>query len=677
MNSPDFRRSNGRIPACEPCKKRKVACDHLRPICTRCITRGHDDACIYLDHESPRPTRTRRPRRPPPADAVVSPALSATVFRASTGSSQATSPDPTAPVSAGYLGFTSFSAVFQEAGISTGNVSSALPPADADSPGPYLNPGHPISTRIRETCLTLLQRVPERARAIHLFRKRAGPLEGWIRFVAERLLESLFETFGHYLGRTRKPSHLETLARQLCANTIAPFSDDEPDPGRWMAQFSGHKMRWESIGILLCFWDEDSPASKADVDGWVSVDRESLDLCVELCKRLSRGNSLMLYLTYRLMVAESLFSGDASLATWRLHGEVVSLLTFLGFHAEENNSGSEYQPNFSSEIKRKLCAIVYIFDIVYVSFTGRPPLLNNNYLITPLPLDLQDEDLALDQVSLRAKADRLDARGWNKEDGVYCTTVIRAWGMLASIREEVFHIALGKGKSAGSVTIQTFAQLKKRELDTVSHFPTSLQHSLDDLVNSRLDIIVLYSRLVLHLEHLQNLFFIERLLLRHGQTDDGDLLAVSFEMVTYTLYFWTHLDRLLAVRRDCEWLVMSYAAPAAGILCMELLKPRPDIAEKKKKKNATSRSKIVQKLSLLVGYLDWVGPSGPNGELCQTCKVTIEHVLDQAININDAPSTNDKSAPFSALNSPFEVPAELSFNFDLLDTFEWLRSEPS
>ncbi|KAI1118031.1 hypothetical protein F5Y14DRAFT_464105 [Nemania sp. NC0429] len=659
MDCPGFRRSNGRIPACEPCRRRKVACDHLRPACTRCIARRQEDACVYLDHESPRPVRRRRPLR------AVSPSSSVATLPAGR---QPTSPDSATSTSAGYLGFTSFSAVFQEAGILTGDVSSALPlvDGDGDGDGHGVRPGpvYPMPAEVRETCLALLQRIPDRSRATHLFRKQAGPLEGWIKFVAEHLLASLFETFGHYLGRVRQPSQLEALAHQLCANTMTPFSDDEPDSEKWMAQFSGQKMRWESIGILLCFWDEDSPASKADVDGWVSADRESLDLCVRLCKRLSRGNSLMLYLTYRLMVAESLFSGDASLATWRLHAEVISLLTFLGFHAEASNS--DYQPSLSSEIKRKLCSVVYIFNIVCVSFTGRPPLMNSNYLITPLPLDLKDEDLALDQVSLRSKADRLDARGWNQEGDLCCTTVIRAWGMLASIREEVFQIALGK--SAGSVISHTLTLLKKRELETVSQLPPSLQHSLDDLVNSRLDIVVLYSRLVLQLEHLQNLFFIERLLIRHGQVDGGDLLAVSFEMVTYTLYFWTHLDRLLAVRRDCEWLVMSYAAPAGGILCMELLKPRPDIAEK----NGMSRSKIVQKLSLLVGYLDWVDPSGPNGKLCQTCKIIIEHVLDQAI--NDATNT---SAPPPAFPFHFEVPEELNFNFDLLDTFGWLRPESS
>ncbi|KAI1291192.1 hypothetical protein F5Y03DRAFT_400914 [Xylaria venustula] len=648
MDPRDFRRSNGRVPACEPCKKRKVACDHVRPICTRCIKRKQQHECIYLDYESPRSPRRRR------LDHAVSPSLPVTGVGTSIPS---TSPD-TQSASAGYLGFTSFSAVFKEAGILTADVSSA-----ADTQG-GINNANLMLPKVRDACLTLLRRLPDSTRASHLFRKRAPPLEGWIKFIADYLLQSLFETFGQYLGHSRKPSHLEALAHQLCANTIAPFSDDEPDLGKWMAQFSGQNMRWESIGILLCFWDEDSPTSRADIDGWASVDRDSLELCVELCRRFSRGNSLMVYLTYRLMVAESLFSGDASLATWRLHGEVVSLLTFLGFHAETNHT--EYQPTFSTEMKRKLCAVVYIFNIICVSFTGRPPLMTSRYVITPLPLDLNDDDLKLEHTSLVDKVSQLDPLGWNQDGGLYSTTFIRAWGMLASIREEVFQIALGK--SAGPETIHTLALLKERELKTVSQFPPSLQHNLDDLINSRFDIAVLYSRLVLQLEHLQNLFFLERLLLRHGEADEGDLLTVSFEMITYTLYFWTHLDRLLAVRRDCEWLVMSYAAPAGGILCMELLKPKPGIAEK----SGTNRSRIVQKLSLLVGYLDWVNPSGPNGKLCQTCKVIIERVLDQAI--NDAVDISDTSAapPFD-----FDIPAELNFNFDLLDTFDWLRSEPT
>lgn len=54
---------------------------------------------------------------------------------------------------------------------------------------------------------------------------------------------------------------------------------------------------------------------------------------------------------------------------------------------------------------------------------------------------------------------------------------------------------------------------------------------------------------------MQNLFFVERLLLRLGHIDENRLLPISFEMVTLTLLFWTHQDRFSGMRRDFEWLV--------------------------------------------------------------------------------------------------------------------------
>lgn len=64
-----------------------------------------------------------------------------------------------------------------------------------------------------------------------------------------------------------------------------------------------------------------------------------------------------------------------------------------------------------------------------------------------------------------------------------------------------------------------------------------------------------WSSLIVRLEYLQNLFFIERLLLRRGHEDTGDLLLTCVDLLSSTLPFWTHLDKFMSVRPNCEWLV--------------------------------------------------------------------------------------------------------------------------
>ena len=65
---------------------------------------------------------------------------------------------------------------------------------------------------------------------------------------------------------------------------------------------------------------------------------------------------------------------------------------------------------------------------------------------------------------------------------------------------------------------------------------------------------IVYSKLVIRLDHLLNLFLVERLLLKHGR-DRGDLLRISFEMVVLSLQFWTHKHRWGEIQGEFQWLV--------------------------------------------------------------------------------------------------------------------------
>ncbi|KAJ4273442.1 hypothetical protein NW764_011987 [Fusarium oxysporum] len=259
-------------------------------------------------------------------------------------------------------------------------------------------------------------------------------------------------------------------------------------------------------------------------------------------------------------------------------------------------------PSLRLESKHRLAACIFTINKVMVSFTGRPPLIGRRYFSTPLPLDIRDEDLLADQA-----------------------TISRV--QITVIKDELLEFAL---KDSSKATLESLSEIKARAERIVAKFLQSLIYHPEDPNSPDFKVDIIYSRILIWLEHLQNLFFAERLLLRLRHSDQSRLLIISFEMVTLTLIFWTQQDRFAEVRRDFEWLLMAYAAPGGGILCLELLRPtfhgiHPDCAE-------LSRSTIIQKLSLLIGFLNWVRPPAPNADLYADYKAVIQGVLDHNLN---------------------------------------------
>jgi hypothetical protein len=64
-NTPLLRRPNGRLQACEPCRKRKVACDHTHPVCRRCQAGKKATQCEYIVDTRTVTASLPRARSPP------------------------------------------------------------------------------------------------------------------------------------------------------------------------------------------------------------------------------------------------------------------------------------------------------------------------------------------------------------------------------------------------------------------------------------------------------------------------------------------------------------------------------------------------------------------------------------------------------------------------------------
>ncbi|KXJ87361.1 hypothetical protein Micbo1qcDRAFT_208372 [Microdochium bolleyi] len=695
------RRLNGRAAACDPCRARKLACDHSQPVCKRCKKRGNDINCVYrepaLRGGGPRP-RTAHKSPTTPSIPLRFEALS----HPASPTNEALPPAPGATT--GYWGLASHAVVFDEAkqSLSMFSLSQQLPSIPSlSSPSPAASSNRTAKSRVpfrerpaplREMCLYVLRCLPGQANEIMTFGSSTSDpseLQTWGDIIVDRITTSILGCLDEI--RHCGEGGLEAMAEMLCDNTAQPIRDDCETHTEWLEQFTGQRLRWETLGLLCLYLDRVS-----DMFDAVSYNRLEyagdkpvpeivlvcVKYCIEIATSLTEANVLLVDLCRRAASQDSMVHGD---------GLAVTMANFLGMHVQTNDGMDLYQPTFCSEYKRRLYAHLFISDKLGVSFTGRPPIVSRRFNSTPLPLDISDVDMC-DPERRSVALSNLDSHGWSKS-GILCSaTVMRARTMVATIRDELYEIALD---STARVRREVLLDLYER-LETVHQaFPEVLRYKPDD---SDAKVSIQYIRIACQLEILQTQFFIRRLIHWHDPrpSDEGNVLDTSFAMLELVLSIWVERDRFAdsAMRRNFEWFVMEYGSPAGGVLCLELL--RPTFTGNHFKNSSVSRSSIIQNLTLLVGFLDWVKPSAPNSDLCADCKLVIKRVLDHHLN-NPAPmptaavdpssqviglaSDETQLQPSASMNyvEPLDqwMPAEDMpiFNFQLMDTFDWLRND--
>ncbi|KAL8366462.1 hypothetical protein RB595_004984 [Gaeumannomyces hyphopodioides] len=782
------RRRNGRQQACEPCRKRKLACDHSLPSCQRCRRRNAEAGCVYLITGPASGSAARRStisaravppdRHTPPSARPAAPPPRRSPSGSGIEGSREESPAPMSPPtsgcdSPGYLGPTSFSAVFAEAGDQFPSPSATQQQQSAYtahaqqwtplSTGPHgrseltTEPTPAASTAIcperMEEYIRVLRSIPPVEIGELLYNRNFSPMDGWVRPAMMHIITSIWDAFGEHLA-SRSRKSLAAMAELICANSSKTFDEDIHEPQDWLASFSGRNLRWESLGIAFVVYAFGAMeytaadyAVHARQEGADAVDPRQLMLiykecaikCGEFCKEYG-ANSLLLCLSYKNGALESMVSSDTSLRCAVMMSETTALCSYLGMHVDPAQDRADKKPSISYEARRRLFYGIMVLDKAAAIVTGRPPLLNSRYISTKVPLDVTNEELMGSRSGLIEAAARLDSNGWNRDRAITPVKYMRSRIDSALVRDEMLEIALGGPNVHPSH--EQLARLKERELRQTAQVPEVLVWKPENIHDPRISPMELFGKVMMRLEHLQNMFFIERLLgrtwpphtLAQGATAppppppiSAELLTVSVEIVTLTVTLWTHRDRVAGIQRDFQWLIISYAAPAGGVLCMELLRlsqhaqaPRRDDA------NPTiSRSNMILQLSLLVGFLGWTGPDAANAKLCVAVKEAIQRVLNQVLDaptpaaqvaVASGPATDFSSVGAGAGNDTsggnnghaegavddaqqqqqqpqqeFSVAGLLPqihdfgfstditefFNFELLDTFDFLRPEYS
>jgi hypothetical protein len=165
---------------------------------------------------------------------------------------------------------------------------------------------------------------------------------------------------------------------------------------------------------------------------------------------------------------------------------------------------------------------------------------------------------------------------------------------------------------------------------------------------------IFWNTLTLRLTFLEHRLLLERLAHKQNILGGQSMVDCAREILELVVLIWVQRDRFVEHQHDFDWMLMCWGVPSSGVLCVELLKqlkhpqlPGPRIA----------RSEIVQNLSLLIGFLEWVRPAAGNYQLCGRMRLIIKRILDQILDPSPPSSQPPpSSAPLQEVATP-QTPA--------------------
>lgn len=227
-------RPNGSQAACDPCRARKVACDHARPACSRCRAKNRTSQCSYSANVTRRlrPKDNRASQTDEGQPAILTPPAS-----------KRSRPNMR-------LGYTSSLEETQTSLLSTAQSSiyGHISPIPETSQNQQINFGQ-LPLPIRETCLSVLRALPCQRDAQMRYIDGDFRPRGWVHLAAHRILKWLQTALVPSAPESEEEA-LSRVAQQISENTSTPMRGPYADWDSWMNSFVDSNTRWESIGLL-------------------------------------------------------------------------------------------------------------------------------------------------------------------------------------------------------------------------------------------------------------------------------------------------------------------------------------------------------------------------------------------------------------------------------------------
>ncbi|CAD6442399.1 fc803662-8e35-45f6-ad1b-14d4d9103ede [Sclerotinia trifoliorum] len=497
-----------------------------------------------------------------------------------------------------------------------------------------------------------LWNIPSRSSCNELLKRYHDIVEFLVmpEFMIQYLISSLFDTFGSSLAEPRSKEKFIPFVETLLKNEETPLPPSPDDGIAWLNTFSGPNIRLEVMGLLFCFIgrsyqslaDEDPLFQKEENHGrnrrqtsWRM--NECADVMGKMCDCTDAVNEIVVAFRVAIFVLESAVVGDESYGNLNRHENIVTSAYAFGLHRLPHLP--PHLLTTAAEYKRRVIASVYQMDKCCSALNGTPPGIPRLYCRLHTLSDLSETELFLPRAQMQQAIAECDEQGWNRKGEMYCGTWNRSMMPIYMVKEEILERALAVDVQVSRERIDSLlartASLSQNRPQQFSFNPTSTG-------------VVLFVQLIVSLETLQNKFLLHRLALANhleGNYNQG-LLDTAMEMLEKVIMMWEKRDKLVGLEFSFDWVVTSFGVPAAGVVCVELLKLMSDWngsrkrskkektgtegderRAKEKEKTRFSRSMAVQKLTLFAAFLDWVRDTDGNYALLKRVRGVVGRVL--------------------------------------------------
>lgn len=235
--------------------------------------------------------------------------------------------------SSGFYGPTSFASVFLE---NEGNFASTLDDAGGNGEEGAKELWHPTfvngipathapaSIRL-DMGSKILSQLPNRDVCQRLMEGHYWPTSPIPHHVlTEYIFKSTWLVHGNYLEEPRDPRGLAAFAEQVFLNEQVPLQRNEKSI-KYLESFTGHNLRWESIGLMFTFFgigalalqDRDKlfatqPEEMNNRKKFAICMKQCSEACMVLCDHTDTINDIVLCLLSRLSTLQSIVDGDTS-----------------------------------------------------------------------------------------------------------------------------------------------------------------------------------------------------------------------------------------------------------------------------------------------------------------------------------------------------------------------------